>query len=462
MPEDTDSKPARREARLVLAAVIIAAATFAVDLLLPLGVAGGALYTVLVLLGLWSERPRFIIILAVTATLQTAAGAVLSPPGSETWVWVVNRLLTTLAVWVIASFLLVYLRTRRKLRRTEVQAQAYLEVAEIIMLVLDRDGCIRLINRKGCEVLGCDPGEAHGRNWFRTFLPEGTRGEIETVFRQLMAGEVEPVEYYENPVLRVDGDERMVAWHNTVLRDDAGKVTGVLSSGEDVTERRQAQDQQRRQESLARLGQMAAVVAHELRNPIAGISGAIQILGNRMPAGSQEKEVATDILKRLESLKHMSQDLLLFARPRDPRFEPVNMQALLRSAANLLASDPDMNGIQVDITGPDLSVSGDPELLTNLFLNLMLNAAHAMDGRGRITLAVDDVDESCHIEVKDEGPGIPAEVRGQIFEPFFSTKHRGTGLGLAIARKVVEAHGGAISVECPSGGGTTVLVRLPR
>jgi two-component system sensor histidine kinase HydH len=298
-------------------------------------------------------------------------------------------------------------------------------------------------------------------NWFRTFLPERIRKDVEAVFQRLMADEVEPVEYYENLVLRADGEERIVALHNTVLRDDDGSITGVLSSGEDVTERRAAQALQRRQEALAQLGQMAAVVAHELRNPIAGISGAITILSNRMPAGSEEREVAKDILKRLDSLKHMSQDLLQFARPRDPRFEPVQMRALLESAADLLGSDPEMEGIEAVLSGPEQSVSGDPQLLTNLFLNLMLNAAHAMDGRGRITLGLDGVDEFCDIAVRDEGPGIPDEVRGQVFEPFFSTKHRGTGLGLAIARKVVESHRGAISVECPPGGGTIMLVRLP-
>ena len=137
------------------------------------------------------------------------------------------------------------------------------------------------------------------------------------------------------------------------------------------------------------------------------------------------------------------------------------MLALLLSTVELLGADPEMKGIQVEVSGPDLSVSGDPEQLKHLFLNLILNAAQAMEGKGRIDLAVANIDGHCRVDVRDHGPGIPREVREKIFEPFFTTRDEGTGLGLAIARKVVEAHGGGISAGSPDDGGAVIGVRLP-
>jgi signal transduction histidine kinase len=235
-----------------------------------------------------------------------------------------------------------------------------------------------------------------------------------------------------------------------------------LSAGEDITERRAAEDAAREREALARIGQMAAVVAHEVRNPLAGIRGSIQILGSRLPSDGEEQEVIHTILERLDGMARMSQDLLLYSRPRVARFERLCLKELLHSTAGLLASDPEMGRIEVEVTGLDGVLDGDPELLGNVFLNLLLNAAQAMNGEGVIRIRILDGDGQWHVSVDDTGPGIPADKRARIFEPFFTTRHRGTGLGLAIAKQSVEAHRGTISLNCPQDGGTQVLVSLPQ
>jgi len=125
------------------------------------------------------------------------------------------------------------------LRQEKELAHSYLDVAGVIMVVLDETGVVRLINRKGCAVLGGTPGDVVGRNWFDTFVPERLRAEVRRVFAGLMSGELEPMEYHENPVVTLRGEERLVAWHNALLRDDAGRVVGTISSGEDVTERKE-------------------------------------------------------------------------------------------------------------------------------------------------------------------------------------------------------------------------------
>jgi PAS domain S-box-containing protein len=126
------------------------------------------------------------------------------------------------------------------------QAQQYLEVAGVIFVVIDTDQTVRLVNRKGCEILGYEEDEILGQKWFDCFLPDRVREAARAVFDRLMAGEIEPVEYFENPVLTSNGDERIIAWHNTVLRDEGGRITGTLSSGEDVTERKRAEQELRR------------------------------------------------------------------------------------------------------------------------------------------------------------------------------------------------------------------------
>ncbi|MHA2271204.1 MAG: PAS domain S-box protein [Candidatus Hodarchaeales archaeon] len=143
-------------------------------------------------------------------------------------------------------------RTQQALQEAQARAQKYLDVAGVILLALARDGTVTLINRKGCTVLGYPEEEIVGMNWFETFLPERMQEEVRTVFADLMEGSIEPVEYFENPVTAKNGAERIIAWHNTVLIED-GRTVGTLSSGEDITERKQAEEALRESEERFRM-----------------------------------------------------------------------------------------------------------------------------------------------------------------------------------------------------------------
>ena len=147
----------------------------------------------------------------------------------------------------ISSVGMVHDITERKLAEEALliekeQAQRYLDIVGSMLVALDLNGKITLLNKKGCEVLACSAGEALGKNWFDTFLPERLRTDVAAVFERLMTGDIEPVKYHENPVLTVGGEERLIAWHNSILRDGEGNPIGVLSSGEDITERKQAEE----------------------------------------------------------------------------------------------------------------------------------------------------------------------------------------------------------------------------
>lgn len=237
----------------------------------------------------------------------------------------------------------------------------------------------------------------------------------------------------------------------------------LLSVMRNITDKLRAERQLREQENLAQLGKMAAVVAHEIRNPLAAIGGAIQVIRDQLGAGHPLLELIDEVIARTRGLSHTMKDLLDFARP--PTAQPVlvPLRALIEGLLSMLCRDPLFEGIDVDVEGcEDCHVRGDVQQLNQTMTNILMNAAQAMQGRGRLMVTMSSDDHHCGISVRDDGPGMADDVLERAFEPFFTTKIRGTGLGLSICRRFIEAHGGGIHIECPPEGGTVVEIRLPR
>jgi PAS domain S-box-containing protein len=228
----------------------------------------------------------------------------------------------------------------------------------------------------------------------------------------------------------------------------------------EITERKRSEAALRDQAALAQLGKLAAVVAHEVRNPLAGIRGALQIIAPRLPSGGREQAVIDEAVQRIDALNEIVEDLLLFARPARPSIGPAAVPQLVSETVALFKQDPSVRGITVDVVASDTSVLADPTHVKQVLLNVLMNSAQAMQGRGRIRISSQAIDEVVEIRVADEGPGIPAEVRERLFEPFFTTRHRGTGLGLSTAQRLMHAQGGSIRLECPPGGGTVAVIGL--
>jgi two-component system sensor kinase FixL len=360
----------------------------------------------------------------------------------------------------IARDVTARLRAESERQASDMKWRAIIESATDGIVVIDSHGTIETFNPAAQRLFGYTEAEVVGRN-VSILMPSPHREEHDAyIATYLETGRAKIIGIgREVTALRRDGTTFPVRLAvSQVAVDGQPRFTGILH---DLTARVQMEERLREQEALARLGEMAAVIAHEVKNPLAGIRGAIQVIGGRLAPDSREAAVVQDIVTRIDGLNNLVKDLLLFARPPQPHPAPVEVASLVRTTAALLKEDPAAGNVEVEVRGSAPPLMVDPDLLRIVFVNLLVNAAHAMKGRGTIQVSVGTQDQSCRIVVEDAGPGIPSEVRGKIFTPFFTTKSRGTGLGLPTARRLVEAHSGTIGVECPDRGGTTVTIRLP-
>ena len=239
-----------------------------------------------------------------------------------------------------------------------------------------------------------------------------------------------------------------------------GEIT-FIGIVRDLSERAALELRLREESALARIGEFAAVLAHEVKNPLAAVSGAIQMIANRLPAGSEEHQVSREVLNRLDALNVLMGDLLLYARPPRPNIRPVDLDDLLASLIAFLRSDPAWRELTVVVDGSAGTVDADAEMIKTALQNLLLNAVQAMRGRGVLRVAVSVDERVTHIDILDSGGGIPDAARERIFAPFFTTKAGGTGLGLATVKRIAESHGGRITLVSSSPTGTTMRLSLP-
>ncbi len=221
-------------------------------------------------------------------------------------------------------------------------------------------------------------------------------------------------------------------------------------------------------EKLSTLGEMAAVLAHEIRNPLGSIRGTAEILRDDYRPGDPKYEFIDIQIKETERLNRVVEDFLRMARPLPTDMVRCRVQAELETVALLVGNDARERNVSLILEPPavDVVVRGNGEKLRQAFLNIVINSLQAMSGGGSLAISTtvcraEEAADMCEIRFCDSGEGIDTESLTKIFEPFYTTKPDGTGLGLAITKKIVEGHGGMLQVESVVGRGTTVLVRLP-
>jgi PAS domain S-box-containing protein len=446
--------------RLLALAFALTAAIFVFDLSMPLGIAVCALYGIVILFGLFIDWRGFALSAAAVATLLTTLAAAAKPTSAYEMYAIANRALTIVGIWVTAWLVSRYARAGRALDRSVkdlADTNFALNQAAIVATTNVR-GEITFVNDRFVEISKYSREELLGQD--HRIINSGYHSKefIRDLWHTIASGRIWRGE------LRNRAKDGSIYWVDTTIvpfLDQRQKPYQYMAIRYEITDRKRSEDKLREQAALARLGEMAAVVAHEVKNPLAAIKGALQIIGGRMTEGSRDRAIVGDVVTRVDSLNDIVQDLLVFARPREPQLAPVALAELLENTSGLLRRDPAYTNLATQLTGSNPVVQADVEQLRTVFLNLLLNAAQATGAHGRIRISISADDLAATVAIGDDGPGIPAEVRARIFEPFFTTKHRGTGLGLPTAVRVVERHRGTVDVECPPSGGTVVTVTLP-
>ena len=341
--------------------------------------------------------------------------------------------------------------------------RAILDSTGALVLVLDTEGRIVRFNRTCEQVTGYLAQEVTGQYiWDYLILPE-ERETVKSVFAKLKSRGLPS--RHENYWLTRTGERRFIAWSNTTLKDHSYRVEYIISSGIDLTELKSSQEQLQKAEQLAQLGTLASGIAHEIGTPMNVILGRAESL-LRKATEDQPKRGLEIIISQVERVTHLINRMLNIARrqPHQPR--QIDLKNVMSNVLDLLEEHLAETHIDVETQwahDEKFSIRGDAEYLEQVFLNLCVNAIHAMPQGGRIRLGLHISEDYVQATVEDSGEGISQENLSKIFEPFFSTKPRekGTGLGLMMVQSIIEEHGGTISVDSIVGEGTTFRIQLP-
>ncbi len=270
-------------------------------------------------------------------------------------------------------------------------------------------------------------------------------------------------ERWEETFAHPSGGERTIGCSLSPLLDGQGEHQGWILIFQDLTPLRALEDSMRRSERFAVIGKMAAGIAHEIRNPLASMSGSIQMLA-RSAQEPMQARLMRIVLREIDRLNALITDFLQFARPNPPQFDRVELATFFDELADMFANQPaDRPPVELIIEHDEpLTVTADAGQLKQVFWNLINNGAQAMAEGGRLEIRCRRMDAArAVVTVTDHGAGIPDEVQPRIFDPFFSTKDHGTGLGLAQAHRIIDEHGGFLSVRSTVDVGSTFTVVLP-
>ena len=353
-------------------------------------------------------------------------------------------------------------RKRSEQARSDSDARwhAIIDAAVDGIVLIDARGTITAFNPSAERMFGYTEEEAIGQN-VNILMPEPFQSEHDQYMRRYVETGEKRIIGIGRDVTGVRRSGEPFPVHLSVGELEVGGARHFVGILHDLSSRMRLEEQLREQAALVRLGEMAAVIAHEVKNPLTAVRGAVQVIGSRLPPESRDRPITKEIVARLDALNGLIQDLLMFARAPKPKLMALDLAGIVRVVADLLSGDPALARVRVAVEGSPRAVQGDADLLKIVLQNLIINAAQAMNGAGEVRAIFVERDNRQLLTIADQGPGIPADVRSKLFQPFYTTKARGTGLGLATAKRLMESQGGGIRVDCPPHGGTAVTIELP-
>src|SRR4051812_32050370 len=339
------------------------------------------------------------------------------------------------------------------------------------VIAFRRDGTLAPMNDEAYRIFGLVPAAGDLGRPFADVL----RARPDVI--RVMAGSFELSHLPNRAELRLKDLDRVIGYTLSQVKDDAGNAIGAVMFFKDLTRVEQIEEQERLRDRLASLGEMAAGIAHELKNPLAGIEGMAGLLRRQVPDSKDAQSLLTDILSEAKLANAIVVEMLEFVRPVRLQMERTDLTDVLQQSVTMAESKARRGEVRVAMhVEPELPmIEGDHHQLSQVFTNLVANAFEALDGKGHITISAStstiEADPAfvgvlpptpaVMVDVADDGPGVPADVTDKIFNPFFTTKVTGTGLGLAIVRKIVDAHDGRIDVSSAPDTGTRFRVTLP-
>jgi two-component system, NtrC family, sensor histidine kinase PilS len=327
------------------------------------------------------------------------------------------------------------------------------------LITVTTEGRIRVFNRYAETLTGLSQREAYDRE-LSEVLP-GLAG-----FRSALTGVVQGEFEHQG----AGGEQLLLSFKSVPLCGKSGEPAGAILDLHDLTQMKRMAGELKRADRLAAVGELSARMAHEIRNPLAAISGSVQLVALRQWADEKDKRLFSIIIRETDRLDGLLRDFLFYAKPTPPTKVPIPLRQLISELSPLLTRDPRLEGVTVENCVPgDITVVFDRDQCKQIFWNLLVNGAEAIENEGRIAIKADlpskgagGEPDQVRIRVTDNGQGMsPAEVK-RVFEPFFTTKKGGTGLGLATVYRIVETHGGRVTVASKQGSGTTITLFLPR
>jgi signal transduction histidine kinase len=309
------------------------------------------------------------------------------------------------------------------------------------LIVLDTDGKVTMVNRAAVEMIGPSALDAAGKPFeVLEFSLDNEEGDT---------------------VLVANGQRFDVLVSRSYVADSSGVVRGSVILIQDITRMKELESQSERNRRLIRMGEMAAKIVHEIRSPLCSIELYATMLESELGGGEAAK-LSQGISSGILSLNNILTNMLLFARQQKPVIGRIDASAVVHEALRILEPMTGSREISISLNMQEgVRFSGDPELLKQVLLNVVLNAVQATSGEGEIGIGVKREKDSVLIEVSDDGEGISRENLDLIFDPFYSTKAKGAGLGLAIASRIMEAHGGYIRVRSAPGKGSVFGLYFP-
>jgi two-component system sensor histidine kinase HydH len=316
------------------------------------------------------------------------------------------------------------------------------------LLSIDQEGKIASYNLMALELLGLKESKAKGMD-LKTVINFKTSGIQETLTHCTSVLEYEI--YHQR-----QADERIpLALSATPIQENPDSCEGAVIVLRDLSEIKHLEEKVRRSEKLAAIGELAAGVAHEIRNPLSSIRGFAQFLRHELRDKPQDQQYAETMVNEVDRINNVVTDLLTFARPMEAELAPADVTELIEHSIRMVEADAKSQDVGIQMNISDLSkVKLDANQMTQALLNLLLNALQAVKPKGHIEVGAElKVQDSClQLWVEDDGTGIAVDQKEKIFEPFFTTRKKGTGLGLPIVHKIVENHNGEIRLESPLSG----------